>query len=257
MADLDDIIKFFVPKKVRKKIKKNKKKWAKSLLYGLKSWLKELFGGGSSSRKKQYEPTRSSSGPTAVPAHITTAPPLTHPLQGKLEQAAAYAAAIDQQAAAAATPLARERLQTLSLHIADWQRKLAQLAQQVIIFEQNSLLQKDLKEVPKAIKSLQKRVDAEENPRVKAELVRTLTQRERQWASLEKLQSTMRLAEVKAESTVSMLGTLYSQTQISASSGQVADYRHLLAEVDEESLALQDYLDALEEIKYGQPAFTP
>jgi uncharacterized protein YceH (UPF0502 family) len=185
-----------------------------------------------------------------IPAKIRSR---AHPLHGKLEQAAAYAAAIDQQAAAATTSLAQERLQTLSLHIADWQRKLERLAQQVIAFEQNSLLQKDLKEVPKAIKSLQKRVDVEENPQVKAELSRTLAQRERQWASLDKLQSTMRLAEVKAESTVSMLGTLYSQTQISASSGQVADYRHLLAEVDEESLALQDYLDALEEIKYGQP----
>jgi len=74
------------------------------------------------------------------------------------------------------------------------------------------------------------------------------------WASLEKLQNTMRLAEVKIESTVSMLGTIYSQTQIGSSRGQVADYRHLLAEVDEETMALQDYLEALEEVKYGRPS---
>jgi hypothetical protein len=59
----------------------------------------------------------------------------------------------------------------------------------------------------------------------------------------------MEWAEMRVESTVSLLGTIYSKLLISRSQGQVADYGRLLAEANEEVDALHDYLDALQEVK--------
>ncbi|NJM40426.1 MAG: hypothetical protein HC853_06505 [Anaerolineae bacterium] len=72
-------------------------------------------------------------------------------------------------------------------------------------------------------------------------------------ATLEKLQSSMRQAEVQLESTVASLGTIYSQVLTAQSTNQVADYGHLAADVNEQVHQLQDQIEALEEVKLGQP----
>ncbi len=64
----------------------------------------------------------------------------------------------------------------------------------------------------------------------------------------------MQWAEVKIENTVSMLGTLYSQSTMSQSKGQLGNYQRLLAEIEEESLSLADYVTTLREIKFGEPS---
>ena len=54
------------------------------------------------------------------------------------------------------------------------------------------------------------------------------------------------------ESTLSMLGTIYSQILAGQSTRQAADYRRLLNEIDEEVQMLQDHLHALEEVKMSR-----
>ena len=56
---------------------------------------------------------------------------------------------------------------------------------------------------------------------------------------------------MQIESTVSMLGTIYSQVLTGQSTSEVADYSQLSTEVDEEVRLLQDYLEALREVKLG------
>jgi hypothetical protein len=62
----------------------------------------------------------------------------------------------------------------------------------------------------------------------------------------------MKRAEIKIESTLSALGTIYSQLLIGQSTNQVADYGRLSSDVDEEVRTLQDHLEALEEVKLGK-----
>ena len=50
----------------------------------------------------------------------------------------------------------------------------------------------------------------------------------------------MERAEMQIESTVSMLGTIYSQILTGQSTSHVADYGHLSADVDEEVRVLQE-----------------
>ena len=58
-------------------------------------------------------------------------------------------------------------------------------------------------------------------------------------------------AEIQMESTLSAMGTIYSQILTTQSTSQVADYTHLTDEAEEETRRLQDHLDALTEVKLG------
>jgi chromosome segregation ATPase len=110
-----------------------------------------------------------------------------------------------------------------------------------------------LKTVPDAIQKLEGQVASETDARVKGRLEQTLQTRQNQLATLERLQSSMRQAEVQLESTVASLGTIYSQVLTAQSTNQVADYGHLATEVTEQVHQLQDQIEALEEVKLGQP----
>ena len=92
----------------------------------------------------------------------------------------------------------------------------------------------------------------ETNAGARTELEHTLVNRKNQLAALKRLQGTMRRAEIQIESTLSALGTIYSQLLTGQSTDHVADYSRLSAEVDEEVRTLQDQLEALQEVKLGQ-----
>ena len=108
-----------------------------------------------------------------------------------------------------------------------------------------------MKAVPKAIVRPEEHLNAETDPVIAAELERSLTHRRNQLAALEKLQRTIRWAEIKTESTLSMVGTIYSQILAGQSKQHLADYRRLLNEIDEEVHTLHDHLQALEEVKFA------
>jgi hypothetical protein len=106
--------------------------------------------------------------------------------------------------------------------------------------------------VPEAIARLEEQLASEQEPATQAELRQTLANRRNQLATLQQLHSTMKRAEIKIESTISSLGTIYSQLLISQSADQVADYSRLSEEVDEEVRTLEDHLEALEEVKLSR-----
>jgi hypothetical protein len=170
-------------------------------------------------------------------------------MQMQLDQAVQYQQEIRQMGETAVSDFDQMRVDRLIVLVNDWVETVHDLALRIDNFQQNELIRRDLKEVPKAIADLEKRLEKAENPLVREELARTQVNRQRQLTSLEKLRDTMEWAEMRVESTVSMLGTIYSKLLISRSQGQVADYGRLLAEANEEVDALHDYLDALQEVK--------
>ena len=175
----------------------------------------------------------------------------TPELRDYLAQAEAYREGITQLVAQSPTHFNRARVQEVERQIERWQASLAILTQRVDQFRQNELLQADLQSIPRAIQRLETQLTAASSPRIEQELVRTLANRRQQLATLETLRETMEWAEIKIENTITMLGTLYSQALTSQSKGEVADYRRLLTEVEEESRALGDYVEALGEVKLG------
>ncbi len=172
-------------------------------------------------------------------------------LQSYLAQARAYHAGVKELARKAPNDFNRGRLDDLVRHADHWQNSLRALVGRIDSFQQNAVLQHDLATVPEAIYRLESQLAAGPPDRLAQELKRTLANRRRQLEALENLRSTMDWAEVKVETTVSMLGAIYSQALMSQSKGQVADYRRLLADVEEEARSLDDYVAALAAVKLG------
>lgn len=173
-------------------------------------------------------------------------------IRAHLERARAYQAQIEKIVRAADDNVARGRLQELGVQMTEWVKAIEGLARRIENFQQNSLIHQDLSTVPKAIEDLEARLAGEQDDDIRAQLERTLTSRKNQLVALEKLRRTMHQAEIQIESTLSALGTIYSQLLTGQSTDYVADYSRLSAEVDEEVRTLQDQLEALEEVKLSR-----
>jgi hypothetical protein len=144
------------------------------------------------------------------------------------------------------------QLSAVSDEIGEWMKSVEAMATRITELRRNPVIQQDLQAVPESIRKLEAQLANESDPRVRAQIERTLVTRCSQLESLQKLQSVTRQAEVQLESTVASLGTIYSQALATHSTNQVADYGHLAAEVNEQVQTLRDRLEALEEVKLGQ-----
>jgi archaellum component FlaC len=172
-------------------------------------------------------------------------------IQAHLDKTRAYKEQINNLLKSTSDQKSRARLQDLATQVNEWVKAIEDLAKRVNSFHQNTLINQDLESVPKSIAELEARLANESNQATRIELKRTLANRKNQLAALERLQNIINRAELKTESTLSALGTIYSQMLTAQSTNQVADYSRLSAEVDEEVLTLQDHLEALEEVKLG------
>ena len=172
--------------------------------------------------------------------------------QAHLDKALAYQTQINNLIKATSEASARVRLQDLAGQVGEWVEAIEDLVKRIDDIQQNSLIRQDFESVPKAIANLEARLATETDPDIRSQLERTLTNRQNQWASLERLQHMMKRAEIQIESTLSSLGTIYSQLLTGQSTDHVADYSRLSTEVDEEVHALQDRLEALEEVKLSR-----
>lgn len=187
----------------------------------------------------------------AEKAQAKQAAQLDPAIQSHLDKARTYKAQINTLIRSTTDQNVYSRLQDLANQIDGWTQAVEALARRINNFQKDALIQHDLKSVPPAIAKLEAQLARETDPATQAELKRTLNNRKNQLAALQHLQNTMKRAEIKIESTLSALGTIYSQILIGQSANQVADYGRLSTQVDEEVRTLQDHLEALEEVKLG------
>lgn len=172
--------------------------------------------------------------------------------QSRLNQARAYKREIDHLVETTTDPLRKDKLHQLSADVDNWMKTVEEMSQRIDGFKGNQVIQHDLATVPESIKKLTAQLNEETDPHVKEILERTLAARADQMASLQKLQSLMRQAEVQLENSIAALGTIYSQALATQSTTRVADYSHLSSELEEQSKLLRDQLEALEEVKLGR-----
>lgn len=145
-----------------------------------------------------------------------------------------------------------ERIKTLAAQFDDWVVAIERMAGRIDSFRQNDTIQHDLDAVPKSITKIQTQLAGEQNERMRAQLQHTLSLRQSQLASLQKLEQTIEAAEIQMESSVAVLGTIYSQALASQSTNQIVDFSHLTTEAQEQTHALNDYLETLEEVRLGR-----
>jgi uncharacterized coiled-coil protein SlyX len=141
------------------------------------------------------------------------------------------------------------RVAELTAHIERLTEAITDLSERVIELRGNETIRRDMRAVPEAITDLEQRIATEDDPDIIRQLNRTLTNRRKQLEALDVLDNTIKRAEIQIESTLSQLGTIYSQLLTGQSTSDVAVYHRLTDDVDEEVRLLEDHLDALREVK--------
>ncbi|MEM7134524.1 MAG: hypothetical protein AAF702_50120 [Chloroflexota bacterium] len=258
MPDLDDLFEDIFDgfkKQFRKSKKKNKKHKTQEVTQVAVSLADRFLNGA---ERLRNEPLTDNQRPRMPADHTESMSTVYSPdLRNYLNQAQAYHQGITTLASNASFDFNRTRLEELTRFIDHWQKSLVALVQRVDDFQQNMLLQQDIEAVPKAIARLENQLAQASSIHIRQELERTLANRRQQLTALENLSDTMQWAELKIENTVSMLGTIYSQAHMSQSKGQVADYRRLLNDLEEEARSLEDYVTTLAEVKLGNLTTNP
>ena len=199
----------------------------------------------------RYSPTSQQSEVESRPAQRSKAKehPASPAIQAYLDKARSYKEQINNLINSTSNQKVHARLKNLVTQVSEWVKAIEDIAKRVDSLQQDALIHQDLESIPQSIENLEAQLANESDEATRIELERTLATRKSQLAALERLQSTINRAEIKIESILSALGTIYSQVLIAQSTNHVADYSHLSAEVDEEVRLLQDHLEALEEVK--------
>jgi hypothetical protein len=170
-------------------------------------------------------------------------------LQAQVTRVREYQRELTRLAGQPQPALRAERLKALCGQFDGWIKDVDSMALRVQTLRNSPLVKTDMQAVPEAIRKITTQLVNEKDPRVRQSLEQTLIARQSQLQSLEKLQSTARNAEVQLESTVASLGAIYSQALANQGTSQVADYRHLAADVDERVRGLRDELEAIEDVR--------
>ncbi|MDH3676647.1 MAG: hypothetical protein OES12_14225 [Anaerolineae bacterium] len=166
-----------------------------------------------------------------------------------LEQAYDYKIKIEKAIKDAPDSTNEANLDNLAKQVETLVEAVEALVERISSLRRDNVIRRDFQTVPQAINDLEKRLTIETDPAVRAQLERTLINRRKQLEALEALQNMIKRAEIQIESTLSQLGTIYSQLLTGQSTSQVADYSRLATDLDEEVRLLQDYLEALREVK--------
>ncbi len=170
-------------------------------------------------------------------------------LRAKTSKALEYWSLIDEAVQRAPKGVLRDRLNKTAREVAHWLQAVYNLAERVDKFNQNRVIAQDLQNVPKAIKDYEQRLGREDNPEVRRQLERTIADRKRQLETLENLQNNMDKAGYQLDSTLSALGTIYSQLLlVDTKEEQGNRINRLQEEISEQVYQLEDLAEAMDEV---------
>jgi hypothetical protein len=169
--------------------------------------------------------------------------------RGYLEKALEYRERIEGAVAQRRHGVLKTHAQEAARQIDDWIHSIYEIARRLDQYAQDDLIHRDAKAVPIRINKLREQLKREDAPRVRAQLEETLHAKEMQLSNLEQLENNMHRAELQLESTLTAMGTIYSQMLLvgakDVDSGRV---RRLREEMAEEVHELQDVLDSMDEV---------
>lgn len=167
----------------------------------------------------------------------------------QMEKALEYQARIHKAIAEVKEGILRDRLARAGHGVNEWIAQIFQLAKRLEHFESNEVIAEDMKSVPAALKNLEARYKLEDDERVRADLLKAIEQKQAQWRNLQQLQNTMESAEVRLGTTLTALGTVYSQILLIAAKGdEGAAAERLATDIAEQTTSLQDLIETMDEV---------
>jgi hypothetical protein len=170
-------------------------------------------------------------------------------LRQRVEKALEYRDRIDEVIAKSQEGVMRDHMTDVSQGITDWMQNVFRLARRLDAYMADDTLRHDLQSVIPSIDSLKKRLALEDDDTVKRQISQTIAQKQIQRDNLHKLQNVMERAQFQLESTITAMGTVYSQMMI-LGARDVASGRaqRLQQDVDDQVQALQDVVQTMDEV---------
>jgi len=170
-------------------------------------------------------------------------------LAAKVDKALEYWALIDDAVQKSPKGVLRDRLETTTQEATHWLQAVYNLAERVDKFNKNKVIEQDLQTVPAALTDYRQKLDEEDSPEVRQQLERTIADKERQLRILEDLQNSMEKADYQLDSTISSLGTIYSQLLLVGNKEEEGTrLKRLQEEISEQVYRLEDLAEAMDEV---------
>lgn len=173
-------------------------------------------------------------------------------LRQRVEKALEYRDRVDEAISQSREGVMRAHMADVSQGITAWMENVFRLARRLDAYASDEVLRQDLQSVEPAIESLKKRLALEDSDAVKRQISQTIAQKQIQRDNLRKLQNVMERAQFQLESTITAMGTVYSQVMI-LGSRDVASGRaqRLQQDIDDQVLALQDVVQTMDEVYHA------
>jgi hypothetical protein len=169
----------------------------------------------------------------------------------RVEKALDYRQRIEEHVRSTQTGLLRDHLLDTTSGVADWVASVFGLAKRVDRYNSDQALLRDRRDLPREIVELRARLQREDSEAVRQELQQAIAAKEGQLVNLQKLQNMMEKAEYQLETTLTALGTVYSQIQlISAKDIDSGRAQRLREDISDQVEALQSLQATLDEV-YG------
>lgn len=132
-------------------------------------------------------------------------------LSERIVKALEYREGVEEVIRKARSGMLRSHLEDDANQLDRWLDHIYRLAQRLDSYYQDKVIKQDMHSVPLAIKNFRARLKGEDDPAVREQMEKTIAQKEAQWEALQRLDNTMERAEFQLESTLTSLGTVYSQ----------------------------------------------
>jgi hypothetical protein len=143
----------------------------------------------------------------------------------------------------------RDRFERTIREVTHWLQAVYDLAARVDKFQINQVIKQDLQRVPTDIRNLEKRLSQENSPEVRRQLERTIADKQRQLQTLQNLEDNMQKAGYQLDSTISALGTIYSQMLLVGSKDEEGNrVNRLQDEISEQVQRLEDLSEVMDEV---------
>jgi hypothetical protein len=173
-------------------------------------------------------------------------------LQEKLKEAEQYRQRIQSVVEQQKSGILRDRLVGTTAQVYDWIANMVALARRIDTYRMDSIIRRDIEDVPRDIDALKRRLEREPNASVREQMAQTLDSNQRQYAALLELRGRMDRADLQLDHSLAALGTVYSQILLVGSKDVDSDRADRLRDdIRGQVLALQDLVDSLNEVYAG------
>jgi hypothetical protein len=144
----------------------------------------------------------------------------------------------------------KDHLAETASGVDEWLEEVYGLAQRLDRFQkEQDLHRRNREHASQRLRELHQQLETETAPAVRQDIEYNITSLERQLAAIEQLENAMERARLRLESTLTAMGTIYTQTMlVGAKDIDSGRARRLRQEISEEVTELGDVLSAMDEV---------